>query len=73
MTKTPLIPITQGERLFAAAPEPKQFYRMRGGHNDAFVRTGQTYYDVLGAFIAPARAIDPHRVLNHNGESGSPQ
>lgn len=54
-----LIPIAQAERLFAAAPEPKQFYRLRGGHNDAFVHAGQAYYDVLGTFIAPALQLTP--------------
>ncbi len=68
-----LIPIAQAERLVAAAPAPKQFYRLRGGHNEAFVQAGQAYYDVLGEFIANPGAIDPHGALNHNGESSSPE
>jgi len=31
-----IVPFEQGEKLFAAAPEPKRFVRLRGGHNDAF-------------------------------------
>ena len=30
-----IIPFQQGRRLFEAAPEPKEFYPMRGGHNEA--------------------------------------
>jgi fermentation-respiration switch protein FrsA (DUF1100 family) len=30
-----IIPFQHGKRLFEAAPEPKEFYPMRGGHNDA--------------------------------------
>jgi len=54
-----LIPIAQAERLFAAAPEPKQFYRLRGGHNEGFVLAGQAYYDTLGEFIARAARLTP--------------
>ncbi len=31
-----IVPFSQGERLFAKAESPKEFYVMRGGHNDAF-------------------------------------
>ena len=31
-----IIPFRHGERLFEAAREPKEFYVMQGGHNDAF-------------------------------------
>jgi fermentation-respiration switch protein FrsA (DUF1100 family) len=31
-----IVPFSQGERLFAKAEPPKEFYVMRGGHNDAF-------------------------------------
>ncbi|MEA3489871.1 MAG: alpha/beta hydrolase [Candidatus Omnitrophota bacterium] len=30
-----IVPFRHGERLFEQAAEPKEFYRMRGGHNDA--------------------------------------
>ena len=31
-----IVPFSQGQRLFAKAKPPKEFYVMRGGHNDAF-------------------------------------
>jgi len=31
-----IVPFRHAERLFAAAGEPKEFYVMEGGHNDAF-------------------------------------
>ncbi len=69
-----LIPFAQAERLFAAAPGPKQFYRLHGGHNDAFVQAGQPYYDALGDFIARAARLTavarsttmPDRPANNN-------
>lgn len=69
-----LIPITQAERLFAMAPAPKQFFRLRGDHNNAFVEAGQAYYEALGDFIAGAARLTPatrsttmpRRAENHN-------
>jgi fermentation-respiration switch protein FrsA (DUF1100 family) len=44
------IPITMGERLFAAANEPKVFFRMEGrGHNDSLPTE---FYAVLRDFLA---------------------
>jgi len=34
-----IISYSNGERLFEAANEPKQFLQLRGGHNDGFERT----------------------------------
>ena len=31
-----IVPFSQGQRLFAKAKPPKEFFLMRGGHNDAF-------------------------------------
>src|SRR5205085_697993 len=47
-----LIPFGQAERLFAAAPGPKQFLVMRGvGHGDALSADG---YDALHRFLSAA-------------------
>ncbi len=46
-----LIPPQHGQRLFEVAPEPKQFYRLVGSHNQAFIASGQMYYDTLSQFI----------------------
>jgi hypothetical protein len=46
-----LVPFEQGKAVFAAAPEPKQFYVIRGaGHNDTYVVGGEDYFQRLRAF-----------------------
>jgi fermentation-respiration switch protein FrsA (DUF1100 family) len=46
-----IVPFSMGERLFAAAPEPKHFLRLEGaGHNDTYVVGGKRYLDVLERF-----------------------
>ncbi len=48
-TADDLIPFLLGERLFAAANEPKRFFRMEGcGHNDPVPRQ---YFDALRDFL----------------------
>ena len=47
-----LIPFAHGRELFAAAKAPKQFLELRGGHNDGFLLSGQTYIDGLAAFLS---------------------
>jgi fermentation-respiration switch protein FrsA (DUF1100 family) len=58
-----LVPFSQGERLFAAAPEPKQFFPLYGyDHNHA---PGPDFYAALLGFLdrtAPA-AVPPRPVL----------
>jgi hypothetical protein len=47
-----LVPLAQGERLFAAANEPKAFYRIAGaGHNDTFLAGGAGYIEALRRFL----------------------
>ena len=38
-----IIPFSEGEAVFAAANEPKQFLRIRGGHNTGFVLSETDY------------------------------
>jgi fermentation-respiration switch protein FrsA (DUF1100 family) len=48
-----LVPIAQGRRVFAAAPEPKRFHAIPGAsHNDTYVVGGEGYWQVLGEFLA---------------------
>ncbi|HJQ84461.1 MAG TPA: alpha/beta hydrolase [Candidatus Binatia bacterium] len=48
-----LVPFALGERLFAAAPEPKRFFRARGAsHNDVFATPG-----LIEAIAAFAREV----------------
>ena len=46
-----IIPFVNGERLFAAANEPKQFLELRGGHNDGFMVSGRDYTQGLDRFL----------------------
>jgi fermentation-respiration switch protein FrsA (DUF1100 family) len=45
------IPYSNGEHLFEAANEPKQFLELRGGHNDGFMVSGDSYVRGLEVFI----------------------
>jgi len=47
-----IIPFEHGQKVFAAAREPKQFYPIKGaGHNDTFIAGGNRYYERLRSFI----------------------
>lgn len=46
-----IVPFSHGERLFAAAGEPRAFLEMRGGHNDAFVFAREEWIRVLDDFL----------------------
>lgn len=51
-----IIPYEQGQRVFAAAREPKRFYSIKGaGHNDTFIAGGNAYYEQLRSFIETPR------------------
>ena len=47
-----VIPIAHGRRLFAAAPEPKRFVALAGGHGDAFERDSTAYFGAIRRFVA---------------------
>jgi len=46
-----IIPFHHGEGIFKAALLPKQFYQMRGGHNDGFIIMGKEYEETIKNFI----------------------
>ncbi|MEW6110383.1 MAG: alpha/beta hydrolase [Nitrospirota bacterium] len=46
-----IIPFEHGSALFEKAEEPKEFLRIRGGHNDGFLISGKTYVEGLDLFI----------------------
>ena len=46
-----IIPYHEGREIFEAAPEPKQFLEMQGGHNDGFIVSGTSYVKGLRSFI----------------------
>lgn len=47
-----IIPFAHGERLFAAAGEPKRLVRVAGGHMDAYKLDSATYFGALRELIA---------------------
>jgi fermentation-respiration switch protein FrsA (DUF1100 family) len=47
-----IVPYALGRRVFDAAPEPKHFVELSGGHNDGFLRSEPGYSAALKAFLA---------------------
>jgi len=50
-----LFEMSHPERLLAAAQPPKRLVELRGGHNDAFLVSADTYREALAAFLAEVR------------------
>lgn len=47
-----VVPFWMGERLFAAAAEPKRFFKIVGaGHNDTYIAGGDAYRNALVQFV----------------------
>ena len=46
-----VIPYSHGQQIFAAAPDPKQFLEIRGGHNDGFIISQEIYGSTFKAFV----------------------
>lgn len=46
-----IIPFEMGKRLFDAAARPKEFYEMRGGHNEAVFMAGEEYRIRINNFL----------------------
>jgi fermentation-respiration switch protein FrsA (DUF1100 family) len=47
-----VVPIAHGEQLFAAAPPPKRFVALAGGHGDAFMADSGAYFGAIQRFVA---------------------
>lgn len=55
-----VVPFEQGKKVFEAAPNPKEFYTIRGAHhNDTYIVGGEAYFAVLKNFIEQALARPP--------------
>jgi len=52
-----IISYSNGERLFEAANEPKQFLQLRGGHNDGFFVSGKDYTRRLDSFLGNVLSV----------------
>jgi len=48
------IPFAHGERLYKAANKPKTFLRIRGDHNDGWLKSGEVYTDGVDRFVTDA-------------------
>ena len=46
-----IIPFANGLQLYDSARQPKELFRIRGGHNDGFLVSSSQYSDRLGKFI----------------------
>ena len=46
-----IIPYSNGKRLYTVANEPKLFLELRGGHNDGFMVSGDSYIRGLKTFL----------------------
>jgi len=46
-----IVPFSQGQRLYDAAPNPKQFVPLSGGHNDAFFLCSEKLNPIVKQFV----------------------
>lgn len=53
-----VIPIEDGRRLFAAAPEPKQFVEVRGGHVAPAEEDEEAYFEAVRRFLEEHRQVN---------------
>ncbi|MFP4495300.1 MAG: alpha/beta hydrolase, partial [Halochromatium sp.] len=53
-----IVPVRLGRRLYAAAPQPKRFVELRGGHNEGFLRSQPQYQAALVSFLDQRSASD---------------
>ena len=47
-----IVPFKLGRKLFEAAPEPKEFYQMRAGHNEAIFMAKEEYSVKVDTFLS---------------------
>jgi len=46
-----VVPFGMGKRLYGRAQPPKQFLKIRGGHQDGFLVSGRLYTDTIAEFL----------------------
>ena len=62
------VPFKHGLKLLAAAPGPKEFYRIdRAGHSDTCFIGGQAYFDRIAAFIQEHSGREHSAGIRANG------
>ncbi len=47
-----------GKRLYDAAPAPKEFVTLTGGHDRAFAADSATYFSAIGKFVRRVASVD---------------
>lgn len=52
------IPFEFGKRLYDAAPAPKEFVTLTGGHDRAFAADSATYFSAIGKFVRRIATVD---------------
>lgn len=50
-----IVPYRLGQRLYQAAPVPKTFVELHGGHNEGFLRSQPEYQEALESFSQQPR------------------
>lgn len=50
-----IIPFEHGRKIYEKAAPPKEFLEIRGGHNEGFMLSGDSYRQGLGRFIEDCR------------------
>ncbi|MBA4143529.1 MAG: alpha/beta hydrolase [Nitrosospira sp.] len=50
-----IVPFTHGRALYQAAPEPKQFLELQGGHNSGFIFMREDWVEALDGFLTATR------------------
>jgi fermentation-respiration switch protein FrsA (DUF1100 family) len=56
-----VVPLREGRRLFDAAPSPKTFVEVRGGHIEASEIDRDVFYDAIGTFLRATSTRSPSR------------
>lgn len=51
-----IVPFAHGQALYEAAPEPREFIELEGGHNDGFIFMREAWMRVLSEFMARSLA-----------------
>jgi fermentation-respiration switch protein FrsA (DUF1100 family) len=46
-----IVPFAQGQALYEAAPPPKEFLELQGGHNDGFIFMRKEWVGAMDEFI----------------------
>lgn len=54
-----IVPFEHGQALYEAAPSPKQFLELQGGHNNGFVYMREEWAEALGEFMDANMSTSP--------------